>query len=127
MVKISLFIVSVASAFLVAPVVGQTPTDCVTPCNSIQKLQSCKSTDLNCLCDKQTLADADSCKKCANDAGVNSTSVPGFDEVFKRMSIFSGLSAWLTATGQNSAMLASVDISTLLGLGAGALLAGLAL
>ncbi|KAF5320300.1 hypothetical protein D9611_011372 [Ephemerocybe angulata] len=122
MVKISLLIVSVASAFLVAPVVGQTPTNCVTPCNSIQKLQSCKSTDLNCLCDKQTLADADSCKKCANDAGVNSTSVPGFDEVFKLLN-----DSCLKATGQNSAMLASVDISTLLGLGAGALLAGLAL
>ncbi|KAF6754552.1 hypothetical protein DFP72DRAFT_899391, partial [Ephemerocybe angulata] len=123
MVKVSLFVVSIASAFLVAPVVGQVPAACVTPCNSVQKLEACTKTDLNCVCDKQTLADAESCKKCANDNGYNTTSIPYFEEVWK---LFTDSCSLNSATGQNSAMIASVDISTLLGLGGGALLAGLA-
>ncbi|RXW15051.1 hypothetical protein EST38_g10812 [Candolleomyces aberdarensis] len=84
MVKLTILAVSMASIlFASAPVLAQTPQQCVTPCQVISAIEACPDADTSCVCSPQLLEDAEACRKCVTDAKVETSSVPGYNEILR--------------------------------------------
>ncbi|RXW15048.1 hypothetical protein EST38_g10811 [Candolleomyces aberdarensis] len=79
MARIFTFIVSlIAFYFAVVPVLAEAPAACAASCKAVDRIQECRSDDIDCTCAPQIISDATDCVKCLTDAGVDTSTVTGY-------------------------------------------------
>ncbi|KAJ2928367.1 hypothetical protein H1R20_g8725, partial [Candolleomyces eurysporus] len=79
MARIFTFIVSlIAFYFAALPVLAEAPAACAASCKAVDRIQECRSDDIDCTCAPQIISDATDCVKCLTDAGVDTSTVTGY-------------------------------------------------